>query len=266
MSTAAGRAVRPRVDSVNAVVHTETMNTRTLVIIPAFNEEASLPAVLSSLRAGVPQYDILVIDDGSADNTAAVARRGGAMVARLPFNLGVGGALRTGFRFATRHGYERAVQFDADGQHDVAAINDLLGGLDSGADVVVGSRFIEGGQGYRTGAVRGGAMSVLRFTLRLLAGQRFTDTSSGFRAYSRRVIEYFADAYPLEYLSDTVESLLLACYAGFNVVETPVTMRERSGGVPSNRNARLVYHYIRLLLVLIAMASVRQRRTARTLP
>jgi glycosyltransferase involved in cell wall biosynthesis len=242
------------------------MAARTLVIIPALNEEESLPAVLTTLRTGVPDCDILVVDDGSTDNTAAVARNGGAMVARLPFNLGVGGALRTGFRFASRHGYERAVQFDADGQHDVEGVNTLLRALDDGADVVVGSRFIQAAGGYRTGAVRGGAMSVLRFTLSLLAGQHFTDTSSGFRAYSRRVIEYFADAYPLEYLSDTVESLLLACYAGFNVVETPVTMRERKGGVPSNRNVRLVYHYIRLLLVLIAMASVRQRRTARTMP
>lgn len=266
MSTAAGRAVRPRVNSVNAVVQTETMNARTLVIIPAFNEEASLPAVLASLRARVPQYDVLVVDDGSADNTAAVARRGGAMVARLPFNLGVGGALRTGFRFATRHGYERAVQFDADGQHDVAAINDLLGELDSGADVVVGSRFAAGRDRYRTGVVRGGAMSILRFALSLLTGQRFTDTSSGFRAYSHGVIEYFADTYPLEYLSDTVESLLLACYAGFNVVEVPVTMNERSAGMPSNRNLHLIYHYARLLLVLIAMASVRRRRSARTAP
>jgi glycosyltransferase involved in cell wall biosynthesis len=242
------------------------MTERTLVIIPAFNEEESLPGVLAALRSEAPQYDVLVVDDGSGDGTSVVARRAGVMVARLPFNLGVGGALRTGFRFAARHGYQRAVQFDADGQHDVAGLNTLLLELDRGADVVVGTRFAAGQDGYRTGAMRGGAMSVLRLALSLLAGQRFTDTSSGFRAYSRPVIEYFAHAYPLEYLSDTVESLLLACYAGFNVVEVPVTMRERSGGMPSNRNLRLIYHYVRLLLVLAAMASLRQRRAARTLP
>ena len=242
------------------------MNARTLIIIPAFNEEASLPLVLAGLRARWPAYDVLVVDDGSADNTAAAARSGGAVVARLPFNLGVGGALRTGFRFASRQGYDRALQFDADGQHDVESVNALLRELEKGADVVVGSRFLAGTESYRIGAVRGGAMSALRFTLSVLAGQQFTDTSSGFRAYSRRAIEYFADTYPLEYLSDTVESLLLACYAGFTVVETPVTMRERSGGVPSNRNLSLAYHYVRLLLVLIAMASVRQRRAVRTSP
>jgi glycosyltransferase involved in cell wall biosynthesis len=239
------------------------MTARTLVIIPAFNEEASLPGVLEALRAGASRYDVLVVDDGSADNTAAVARQSGAMVARLPFNLGVGGALRTGFRFAIRNGYERAVQFDADGQHDVAAIADLLLELDRGADVVVGSRFVHGTDGYHTGVVRGGAIGALRLALNLLAGQRFTDTSSGFRAYSRRVIEYFADTYPLEYLSDTVESLLLAVYAGFNVLEIPVTMHPRAAGVPSNRNLHLAYHYIRLLLVLLAMASLHQRRRVR---
>ena len=240
------------------------MLARTLVIIPALNEEDSLPAVLATLRDGAPGCDVLVIDDGSSDGTSAVAHLAGVMVARLPFNLGVGGALRTGFRFAARHGYDRAVQFDADGQHDVDSINALLAELDAGADVVVGSRFATGRDEYRTSKVRGSAMRILQLALTVLSGQRFTDTSSGFRAYSRPVIEYFAHAYPLEYLSDTVESLLLACYAGFTVVETPVTMRERSGGVPSNRNLRLIYHYVRLMLVLVAMASLRQRRGARS--
>lgn len=240
------------------------MSVPTLVIIPAYNEEEALPAVLAALRERVPEFDVLVVDDGSHDRTAAVAREGGAMVARLPFNLGVGGALRTGFRFAVRRGYQRAVQFDADGQHDVEDLGPLLAELERGADVVVGTRFAHGHGRYRTGVVRGGAMSVLRLALSVLAGQRFTDTSSGFRAYSRAVIEFFADAYPLEYLSDTVESLLLVCYAGFNVVETPVTMHDRSGGVASTRSFRLVYHYARLLLVLLAMASLRQRRAART--
>lgn len=185
------------------------------------------------------------------------------MVARLPFNLGVGGALRTGFQFAARRGYEQAVQFDADGQHDVDGLSLLLAGLERGADIVVGTRFGAGSDEYRTGVVRGSAMGMLRFALSLLAGQRFTDTSSGFRAYSRPVIEYFAQMYPLEYLSDTVESLLLGCYAGFNVVEVPVAMHQRTGGAPSNRNVKLVYHYIRLVVVLVAMASPRRRRSGR---
>jgi glycosyltransferase involved in cell wall biosynthesis len=242
------------------------MPARTLIIIPALNEEAALPAVLAGLREVDLALDVLVIDDGSSDGTADVAAAEGAMVARLPFNLGVGGALRTGFRFASRNGYDRAVQFDADGQHDARDLRAMLDALDNGADVVVGTRFGPGQSGYRTGLVRGGAMSMLRLALALLTGRRFTDTSSGYRAYSRPVIDYFARAYPLEYLSDTVESLLLACYAGFSTVEIPVTMRLRSTGIPSTRNLRLIYHYGRLLLVLFAMASLRQRRSMRVAP
>ncbi|MBV8302075.1 MAG: glycosyltransferase family 2 protein [Candidatus Dormibacteraeota bacterium] len=235
---------------------------RTLVIIPALNEEQSLPAVLAALRSA-GWHHVLVVDDGSRDRTAAQAARGGAMVARLPFNLGVGGAMRTGFRFAARRGYQRAVQFDADGQHRVDDIPRLLQRLDEGADMAVGSRFAAAERTYQQGRVRAGAMGMLRVTITLLSGRRFSDTSSGFRAYSASLIDFFADAFPLEYLSDTVESLLLACYAGFSVVEVPVTMRVREAGRPSTRHVRLVYHYLRVMLVLASMASRRSRRLGR---
>ncbi|HZU76730.1 MAG TPA: glycosyltransferase family 2 protein, partial [Dehalococcoidia bacterium] len=189
----------------------------------------------------------------------------GAMVARLPFNLGVGGAMRTGFRFAARNEYVRALQFDADGQHAVDDIPKLLAQLDAGADLVIGSRFATQERSYPTGRVRGGAFGMLRRMLGLLAGQHFSDTSSGFRAYSASLIDYFARAFPLEYLSDTVESLLLACYAGFRVVEVPVSMSERRLGRPSTRNVSLVYHFLRLTLVLASMASPRSRRAAKVM-
>jgi glycosyltransferase involved in cell wall biosynthesis len=236
---------------------------RTLVIIPAYNEEQCLPAVLRELRRQHRELDVLVVDDGSVDRTSAVAAAEGAVVAKLPFNLGVGGALRTGFRYAVRHGYERAVQLDADGQHDPGQIDALLLGLDRGADMVVGSRFSTEATTYRAGVVRTGAMSLLRGALRLLTGHQFTDTSSGFRAFSRSVLEFFARDYPVEYLSDSAEALLLAVYAGFTVVETSVEMRPRTAGVPSNRNLRLVYHYFRVLLVLLSRTSVRSRATRR---
>ena len=239
------------------------MAKKTLIIIPAFNEEASLPGVLAGLRLNAPEHDVLVVDDGSTDRTAEVAATHGATVATLPFNLGVGGAVRTGFQFAVRQGYDRAIQFDADGQHDPLEIPGLLGELDAGADLVIGSRFADGSHEYNPGRVRGRAMGLLRLTLNLLAGQRFTDTSSGFRAYSRRLLEFFARTYPVEYLSDTVEALLLACYAGFTVVERPVVMHRRAGGAPSNRNVKLIYHYLRLLLVLASTASLRGRAARR---
>jgi glycosyltransferase involved in cell wall biosynthesis len=226
---------------------------RPLIIIPAWNEEAPLPAVLRSLRETVPYCDIVVISDGSTDRTAEVARAGGAAVIELPFNLGIGGALRAGFRYAVREGYERGVQFDADGQHDPTEIQTLLDALDQGAELAIGSRFASRA-GYKVGKLRGGAMGLLRFTVNRLTGQTFTDTSSGFRGFNRAVLEFFADTYPSEYM-ESVEALLMAHRHGFNVVEVPVRMRERQDGTASNRNLKLLYHYARLLLTIAVSAS-----------
>ena len=226
--------------------------TPTLVIIPAFNEEEALPSVLRDL-ARRPGLDVIVIDDGSIDRTAAVAADEGATVLSLPFNLGIGGALRTGFLYAVRNGYTRAVQFDGDGQHDADEIPTLLSALDDGADMVVGSRFAGEAATYTVGRVRARAMGVLRFTIRTLTGRQFSDTSSGFRGFNREVLEFFARTYPSEYM-ESVEALLLACAAGFRVTEVPVHMSEREAGQPSTRRLRLVYHYLRLLVVLVASA------------
>jgi glycosyltransferase involved in cell wall biosynthesis len=238
---------------------------KTLAILPAFNEEEALPGVLTELRSCWPQIDILVVDDGSTDDTAAVARRSGVRVAVLPFNLGIGGALQAGFRYAVQHGYERAIQFDADGQHDPTQIPALLNALDQGADLVVGSRFAapEAGSRYDVGRLRGGAMGLMRFAVRILSGRSFTDTSSGFRGFSASLLSFYAGGYPNEYLGDTVEALLLACQAGFEVVEVPVSMRVRAGGRPSTRNVRLAYHYLRALLCLLSRAPIRRRDRAR---
>lgn len=230
---------------------------RTLVIIPAKDEEAALPAVLRDLKLTVPDYDVVVIDDGSTDATAEVARAGGATVLSLPFNLGIGGALRTGFRYAKREGYARGVQFDADGQHDSTQIATLFAAMDAGADMVIGNRF--GGQShtYEVGRVRAQAMGLMRVVVRQLSGTRFTDTSSGFRAFNHEVLEFFARDYPADYM-ESVEALLLASTAGFRIDEVPVRMHNREQGTPSNRSFKLMYHYIRLLLVLAVSASRRK--------
>jgi glycosyltransferase involved in cell wall biosynthesis len=230
-----------------------------LFIIPAFNEEEALPGVLAELAEAYPDADVVVIDDGSSDTTAAVARTGGAVVLQLPYNLGIGGALRTGFRYAVRKGYQRAVQFDADGQHHPDEVPALLAGLDAGADMVVGSRFFDGRPpGYRVGRLRKAAMAVLTVTMRRIAGKDFSDTSSGFRAFARPVLEFFAETYPADYM-ESVEALFSTVRAGYDVVEVPVTMRNRELGAPSNRTWRLVYHYLRLFVVLLA-AAPRSRR------
>lgn len=230
---------------------------RTLAIIPAYNEELALPAVLDELQAAHPTFDIVVIDDGSRDRTAEVARRPGVTVLRLPFNLGIGGALRMGFRYAVEQGYDRGFQFDADGQHEAGQVPLLLAELDAGADMAIGSRFAGEGD-YRVGRSRGLAMGFLRWGLKRLSGRRFTDTSSGFRAFDRRVLELFAAEYPAEYM-ESVEALVIALRDGCDVREVPVRMRERAAGQPSNRRFRLVYHYLRLLVVLVASP----RRSAR---
>ena len=233
--------------------------TRTLIIMPALNEEASLPATLKELREVVNDHDVVVIDDGSTDSTADVARRAGAVSPQLPFTLGVGGAVRVGLLYAQRNGYDRAVVIDADGQHDPAGITALLDALDSGADMAVGSRFAPGAADYPVGRTRRQAMRFLGAIVRALTGQRFSDVTSGFRAFDRPVIELLAREYPVEYLADTVEALLLVRYAGFQVEEVPISMRPRAAGVPSTRRVKLVINYLRLLIGILGSASRRAR-------
>jgi glycosyltransferase involved in cell wall biosynthesis len=232
---------------------------RTLVIIPAWNEEQALPETLAELARVRADLDVLVVSDGSTDRTADVARAAGAAVVELPFNLGIGGALQTGFRYAVRNGYQRAVQFDADGQHDPAEIVVLLDGLDSGADMVVGSRFGAGTVEYRVGPVRRSAMRLLHFSINAMTHRDFSDTSSGFRAFDRDVLELFAQTYPVEFM-DSAESLLQACRAGMNVTEIPTRIRERQAGTPSTRNFRLVYHYLRLLVTILSQVPWRRNK------
>jgi len=243
---------------------TQHTTDRILVIMPAFNEQEALPATLAGLHATALPLDVVVIDDGSIDDTAAIAAANGAVCLQLPFNLGIGGALRTGFRYAVESGYRRGIQFDADGQHDPEQIAALLAPLDEGADMVVGSRFAGAGA-YRVGRSRGIAMNILRWAIRRLAGQRFTDTSSGFRSFGPDVLAMFAKEYPIEYM-DSVEALVMACRAGFDVREIPTVMHERSGGVASNRSFRLAYHYVRVLVSLANTPKVRRRPDAAGAP
>ena len=221
----------------------------TAAIIPAFNEVESLPNVISEIRDLFPEHLIIVVDDGSTDGTADVAKKSGCVCLSMPFNLGIGGALRLGFRYCLDKGIDRAYQFDADGQHDPTQISSLLSELEH-SDMAVGSRFSTDNS-YEVGQSRKVAMGFLRFLVRIYTGQKFTDTSSGFRAFKKPVIKLFAKEYPVEYM-DSVEALLIASKNGFKISEIPVQMRERSAGQPSNRNFRLIYYFLRLLIVLLA--------------
>jgi glycosyltransferase involved in cell wall biosynthesis len=228
---------------------------RVLAVVPAFNEEASVARTIEELRETYPDLDILVVDDGSGDHTAAIARRSGALVCQLPYNLGVGGAMRAGYRYALRHRYDVAVQVDADGQHDPSYLKLLVEGLDS-ADIVVGARFAGEGS-YQARGPRRWAMRLLAVTLTHLAGSRMTDVTSGFRAANSRAIRVFADHYPAEYLGDTVESLVIAIRAGCTVTQVPVAMRMRSGGRASQTPLKASLYLLRALVAL-GLALVRK--------
>lgn len=224
---------------------------RLLVIVPAWNEREALPGVLAELAHALPDADVLVVNDGSTDGTADVARATGlATVLDLPLNLGVGGAMRAGYRFAAREGYAAAVQVDADGQHDPADVRRVVDALQDGADVVIGARFAGVGN-YTVRGPRKWAMSVLSRVLSRIAGTTLTDTTSGFRASNRRAILLFANEYPAEYLGDTVESLVIACRSKLTVRQVGVQMRPRAGGTPSHNPVKAALFLGRAVFALL---------------
>lgn len=229
---------------------------RTLIVMPAFNESESVRAVVAEVRAKVPEASVLVVDDGSTDDTAGEATAGGAIVARLPFNLGVGGAMRTGFRYALDHGYANVVQVDADGQHDPAEVPSLLAALD-GADIVIGARFAGTGD-YTVRGPRQWAMKVLSVVISRIARTRLADTTSGFKANGPRAVRLFATHYPAEYLGDTIEALVIAARAGCVVRQVPVAMRARAGGRPSHNPLKSAA-YLGRACVALGFAMVRPR-------
>jgi glycosyltransferase involved in cell wall biosynthesis len=232
---------------------------RVLVVVPAWNEQGSVASVVREVKDLDPTIDVLVVDDGSGDDTAGCATSAGALVCRLPFNLGVGGAMRAGYRYALRAGYDVVVQVDADGQHDAAYIPSLVAGLDR-ADVVVGARFAGEGA-YAAQGPRRWAMRLLAGVLTWLVGEPLSDVTSGFRAVNRRGIRLFATHYPSEYLGDTVESLVIAARTGCRVTQVPVAMRVRTTGRASQSTLRAVL-YLSRAVVALSLALVRRWPTA----
>ncbi|MEV4631129.1 glycosyltransferase family 2 protein [Micromonospora sp. NPDC049523] len=228
---------------------------RILIVIPAWNEAGSIADVVREVGTALPTVDVLVVDDGSRDRTSAQARSAGAAVLQLPYNLGVGGAMRLGYRYARDHGYDVAIQVDADGQHDPLFVPELVAALDH-ADLVIGARFAGVGD-YAVRGPRKYAMSLLAGVLSRITGSRLTDTTSGFRAANRQVIELFARAYPVEYLGDTVETVVHVARVGLRVVQVPVAMRARMAGTPSQSVAKASF-YLGRAMVVLGLALVRR--------
>lgn len=222
---------------------------RCLAIIPAFNEQSSVGRVVLELKRKLPDLDVVVIDDGSTDDTFRRIPPGAAVVS-LPFNLGIGGAMQTGYRYAAMNGYDVAVQVDADGQHPAGQVRRLIHALQAGgADMIVGSRFMRPGRRYRQSFVRKTGAWMLRATIRGLTGLTITDCTSGFRAANRKVIHAFAHWYPEDYPEPEV--ILLLHRAGFRVRELPVRMRRRKSGQSSINVARGLFYVVKVVSCLL---------------
>jgi glycosyltransferase involved in cell wall biosynthesis len=222
---------------------------RKIAIVPALNEERSIAAVIAEIRAADPEFDVVVIDDGSTDRTAARAAEQGARVLTLPFNLGIGGAVQTGLQYAREHDFVIAVQVDADGQHDPSQLAQLLAPIVAGdADVVVGSRFL-GERNYEAPFVRRVGIKVFAAIISAVVGQPLTDTSSSFRAYGRRAIAYFSRDYPHGFV-ESVEATVIASRCGLRLTEVPVVMRQRLMGQSSLTLPVSIYYSIKVLVAV----------------
>jgi len=222
---------------------------RRVAIVPALNEERALPGLIDELRAFDPGLDVVVVDDGSVDRTAAVAAAKGALVLRLPFNLGIGGAVQTGFRYAYEHGYDLAVRVDGDGQHDPGQLALVIAPVLRGdADIAVGSRFAAEGPGYRSSRTRRIGIRLLAWVVSRIVGQRVTDTTSGFQALNREGIALFARDYPHDY--PEVEATVMVFRHRLRLAEVPVSMRERGGGRSSITALRSIYYMVKVLLAI----------------
>ncbi len=229
---------------------------RIVAVVPAYNESGAIGGIVDEIRSFDPALDVVVVDDASTDETATIAAAHGATVLRLPFNVGIGGAVQTGFRYALEQEYETAVRLDGDGQHDPRELPKLLAPLERGdANLVIGSRFVDPGGSYRPPFARRVGIRVFARLVSLLGGQRVTDTTSGFMALDRVGIALFADEFPHDY--PEVEATLVALRSGLRLAQVQVEMRERETGSSSITFIRSVYYLVKVTLALL-VASLRR--------
>jgi len=238
---------------------------RNLAIVPAYNEAEAIGSTVAAIQRWAPDFDVLVVDDGSADQTAALARAAGARVLRMPYNLGIGGGMQAGYVYAKENGYEVAVQVDGDGQHDPRQIEDLLRCLRESPELnmVTGSRFLADGdeEGYRSSAARRVGIRIFARVLSTITGQRVTDPTSGFRMTDRKGIELFATDYPMDY--PEVEAIMLMHHHRLRSCEIPVKMEPRLTGSSAIAAPQSAYYMVKVLLaVFVALFRKRPVRDA----
>jgi glycosyltransferase involved in cell wall biosynthesis len=223
-------------------------NSRSLAIVPAYNEQRNVRSVVNAIHEHAPDFDVLVVDDGSTDFTASSAREAGAHVLVHPFNLGIGGAMQSGFQYACERGYEEVVQVDADGQHDPSEIGKLRKAmLEDSVDMAWGSRFLEP-SGYKASFLRRVGIRLFSIVLSRISGQRVTDPTSGFRLCNRRAIELFARDYPHDY--PEVEGILMLHAHRLRAREVPVKMHPRRDGRSSITSGESIYYMVKVLLAI----------------
>ena len=222
---------------------------KVLLIIPAYNEEESLRSLIEEIKAVCPEVDYLVVNDCSSDDTERLLEELGANYITLPCNMGIGGAVQSGYRYAAQNGYDIAIQIDGDGQHDVRFVKDMVNLIeDKQADVVIGSRFIDK-EGFQSSQARRIGIRILSVLIRLMCGAKVKDVTSGFRAVNRRFIELFAENYPDDYPEPEV--IVTAKLYGAVIKELPVIMRERTTGKSSINLKRSIYYMIKVSLAII---------------
>lgn len=240
------------------------MKKKILAIVPAYKEEESIGAVLSGIRVHLPEADICAVDDGSPDSTYEKILATGVEPVRLPYNLGIGGAMQTGFRYAFENDYDIAIQIDGDGQHRPDQAHKLIGPLERGeANVAIGSRYLEN-TGYGSSFQRKVGSRIFAYILSMLTFQKVTDPTSGFRAFDREAIRFFAHDYPEDYPEPEV--IVLLHKVGLTFVEVPVTMEERSGGTSSITPVRSVYYMVKVLLAIFMEAIKKKESIKRQAP
>ena len=238
------------------------MNAKVLIIIPAYNESENIGRVAQNLMDAASQYDYLIVNDGSTDDTLGICERAGFSYLDLPINLGIGGAVQAGYVYARKNGYDIAVQMDGDGQHDIAYLEDMLQPILAGeADVVIGSRFLKK-EGFQSSQSRRIGIGILSFLIRLTTGKKIMDVTSGFRAVNRMFIDVYAKDYPTDYPEP--EAIVTAVMHRGRVQEVPVRMKAREGGTSSITLRKSVYYMIKVTLaILICRLSYGFRRARR---
>lgn len=235
---------------------------KVLIIIPAFNEAENIVRVVSQMMERAPQYDYLVVNDGSTDETLSLCRREGFHYLDLPINMGIGGAVQAGYIYAEKNGYDIAVQMDGDGQHDIAYLEAMLAPIRQGeADVTIGSRFLQK-EGFQSSVSRRTGINILSFLILITTGRRIKDVTSGYRAVNKRFIEIYSKDYPMDYPEP--EAIVAAIMHLGRVKEIPVQMRAREGGTSSITFKKSIYYMIKVTLaILICRMSYGIRRAKR---